>query len=351
MPDLNKIAIWAITPQGADLACRLAGQLSGAEIFVSARLESATESATEFISLADAVAKRFETYAGHLFIMSTGIVVRLIAAHIRNKMIDPAVVVMDEKGRFAISLLAGHIGGANRLTRQIARISGAEAVITTATDVNRLPAIDVLAQENDLFIENPRAIKKVNMAIVSGREILIHDPFQILAGWLADLNLKKWNPFVPKKKLPAAGIFVDDKVLDLPAQVLVLRPKSLSVGVGCNRGTSSEEMTTLFETILHTNNLSKQSVGGLASIDLKRDETGLLAFAKALKLPLLFFGKSELNQVETIQSPSAVVEKHIGVKSVCEAAAILAARKGELVVPKASTPNVTMAVARISFTS
>ena len=351
MPDLNKIAIWAITPQGADLACRIAAQLSGAELFVSARLESSEESVTEFTHLADAVAKRFESYAGHLFIMSTGIVVRLIAAYIRNKMVDPAVVVMDEKGRFAISLLAGHIGGANRLTRQIAQISGAEAVITTATDVNRLPAIDVLAQENDLYIENPPAIKNVNMAIVSGREIFIHDPFQILACGRADLDLKKWNPWAPKKELPAAGIFVDDKVIDLPARVLVLRPKSLAVGVGCNRGTSSAEITALFETILQTNNLSRQSVGCLASIDLKRDETGLLVFAKTFKLPLLFFGKSELNQVETIQSPSAVVEKHIGVKSVCEAAAILAAHKGKLVVPKALTPNVTMAVARISFTS
>ena len=351
MPDLNKIAIWAITPQGADLAYRIAAQLPGAELFVSARLESIEESATAFTNLADAVAKRFETYEGHLFIMSTGIVVRIIAAHIRNKMVDPAVVVMDEKGRFAISLLAGHIGGANRLTHQIAQISGAEAVITTATDVNRLPAIDVLAQENDLFIENPRAIKNVNMAIVSRQEIFIHDPFQILASTLADLNPTKWSPFVQKKEIAAAGIFVDDTVIDLPAQVLVLRPQSLAIGVGCNRGTSSEEITALFETILHTNNLSRQSVGCFASIDLKRDEIGLLAFAKAFKRPLLFFGKSDLNQVETIQSPSAVVEKHIGVKSVCEAAAILAARKGELIVPKASTPNVTMAVARISFTS
>jgi len=351
MSNLNKIAIWALTPQGADLACRLAGQLSGADLFVSARLESIEESVTEFTNLADAVAKRFETYDGHLFIMSTGIVVRLIAAYMRNKMVDPAVVVMDEKGRFAISLLAGHIGGANRLTRQIAQISGAQAVITTATDVNRLPAIDVLAQENDLFIENPNAIKKVNMAIVSRQEIFIHDPFQMLACGLAELNLKKWNPLVQEKKLPAAGIFVDDKVIDLPAQVLVLRPKSLALGVGCNRGTSSEEITAFFETILQTNHLSRQSVGCLATIDLKRDETGLLAFAEAFKLPLLFFGKSELNQVETIQSPSAVVEKHVGVKSVCEAAAILGARKGGLIVPKASTPNVTMAVARISFTS
>jgi len=351
MSNLNKIAIWALTPQGADLACRLAGQLSGADLFVSARLESIEESVTEFTNLADAVAKRFETYDGHLFIMSTGIVVRLIAAYMRNKMVDPAVVVMDEKGRFAISLLAGHIGGANRLTRQIAQISGAQAVITTATDVNRLPAIDVLAQENDLFIENPNAIKKVNMAIVSRQEIFIHDPFQMLACGLAELNLKKWNPLVQEKKLPAAGIFVDDKVIDLPAQVLVLRPKSLALGVGCNRGTSSEEITAFFETILQTNHLSRQSVGCLATIDLKRDETGLLEFAEAFKLPLLFFGKSELNQVETIQSPSAVVEKHVGVKSVCEAAAILGARKGGLIVPKASTPNVTMAVARISFTS
>jgi len=208
-----------------------------------------------------------------------------------------------------------------------------------------------LAQESDLFIENSQAMKNVNMAIVSGGEIFIHDPFNTLTDKLAGLNLRQWNPLRDRKELTAAGVFVDDKCIDLPAGVLILRPKSLTVGIGCNRGTSSDEMAALFENVMEANRLSPRSVACLASIDLKQDENGLLEFSESVKLPLCFYGKTELNQVKTIQSPSAVVQKHIGVKSVCEAAAILAARQGELIVPKTSTPNVTMAVARTPFTS
>lgn len=351
----NKIALWAITPQGAELAGRLAGHLPGAALFLSAKLKSAQVSATGFTNLAGTVRQMFAAYDGHIFIMSTGIVVRLIAEHIRHKTVDPAVVVMDERGRHAISLLAGHIGGGNRLAQQAARISGAEAVITTATDVNRLPAVDVLALEHDLQIENPDALKGLNMAIVSRREILLHDPFEILTPHLTGVNLVHWKPSAQSRSSPATqpatAVFIDDVSIDLCPQVLILRPKSLAVGVGCNRGTSFAEIAALLEKVIQTNNLSAKSVRCLATIDLKQDETGLRKVSEALKLPLLFFSRSELNQVKTIQTPSAVVEKHIGVKSVCEAAAILAARMGPLVIPKQSTPNATLAVARISFTS
>ena len=148
-----------------------------------------------------------------------------------------------------------------------------------------------------------------------------------------------------------AYVFIDDLRVDLPSVVLILRPASLIAGIGCNRNTDAAEILTHLEDVLAKNNLALSSLKGMASIDVKADENGLIRTAENLKLPLTFFSKQELNQVKNIKNPSKVVEKHVGVKSVCEAAAILAARDGTLIVPKQSTKNVTVAIARINFLS
>ena len=134
-------------------------------------------------------------------------------------------------------------------------------------------------------------------------------------------------------------------------EVLVLRPASLVAGIGCNRNTGTDEMRAFLEKVLETNNLVPASLKCIASIDVKSDESGLITLAENLDLPLIFYNRQELNQVKKIKNPSLVVEKHVGVKSVCEAAAILAARDGALIVPKQSTRNVTVAIARIDFSS
>ena len=148
-----------------------------------------------------------------------------------------------------------------------------------------------------------------------------------------------------------AGVFVDDKRVDLPDNILILRPPSLVAGIGCNRNTGFDEIKGFLMDVLARFDLSPKSLKSLASIDLKSDEPGLLALAKDLDLPVRFFTKRELNSVETIQNPSTMVEKHIGVKSVCEAAAILGSNQGSLILPKQLTRNVTVAVARIPFAS
>lgn len=140
-------------------------------------------------------------------------------------------------------------------------------------------------------------------------------------------------------------------MVDLPRQVLILRPRSLAVGIGCNRNTAADEMKALLMETLERFRLSPLSVFTLASVDIKQDEAGLVTLSESLGIPLVFFDRETLKQVSTIATPSAMVEKHIGVKSVCEAAAILAAKNGELVVPKQHTKNVTTAVARISSMS
>jgi cobalt-precorrin 5A hydrolase len=291
--------------------------------------------------------------------MSTGIVVRVIAPLIKHKTVDPAVVVVDDGGHYAISLISGHLGGANGLADRIADIIEAEPVITTATDTNQLPAIDMLAKENKLAIENPTAIKTVNMAILKGETIYVHDPFNFLKDRLpkveprifGGLNETLEKDLQSSEILSNPGVFIDDVLLELPTSTLILRPPSLTAGIGCNRNTDTDEIRYLLKKVMANARLSMSSLRCLASIDVKADEDGLISLSLERDLPLIFFKQHELNRVMNIENPSTVVEKHVGVKSVCEAAAILAARNGSLIVPKQKTKNVTVAIARIDFSS
>lgn len=352
----TEYAVWALTPQGAKLGRKIASQLPGGVLFVSERLgKTAIPGARRFAKLKEAVDAHFHAFAAHLFIMSTGIVVRLIAPYLRHKTKDPAVMVMDEKGMHVISLLSGHLGGANALTLKVAQLSSADPVITTATDIQGVPAIDLLAQKNGLKVENPEAIKYVSMVLLMGESISIHDPFGMLPDtFKIETNVSKDESVTNlknEKREASAGVFVDDVRRTLPEKILVLRPATLVAGVGCNRNTSVDEMRGLLDDVLKRFNLSPLSLKALASIDLKADESGLLQLAEQFNRPLKFFSREELNTVNTIQNPSAVVAKHVGVQSVCEAAAILGANRGRLVAPKQTTPNVTVAIARIPFTS
>jgi cobalt-precorrin 5A hydrolase len=354
-----KTAIWVITPNGTKLAEILSRNLSDSDVYISWKIATTPIGHISFQSLSETLSHKFDQYSNHIFIMSTGIVVRVIAPLIKNKLEDPAVVVVDDQANHVVSLLSGHLGGANTLTLKVADIIGADPVITTATDVNRVPAIDVLAKEQNLLIENPQAIKTVNMALLKGEKIFVHDPFGFLANSLP--HCKQWAYDGVKKPMNRSqresefegvpGIYVGDVAIDLPAEVLVLRPASLVAGIGCNRNTGTDEMRALLEKVLETNNLVPGSLKCIASIDVKSDESGLITLAENLNLPLIFYNRQELNQVKKIKNPSLVVEKHVGVKSVCEAAAILATQDGTLIVPKQSTKNVTVAIARINFLS
>ncbi len=343
----NGLAIWALTPKGANLAAKLAKGLQNVDLHFSSNLKKSAASALRFNKLSDALQNYFNKYHGHIFIMSAGIVVRMIAPLIKSKINDPAVVVVDEAGQHAVSLLSGHIGGANDLAKKVALLIGADPVITTATDVNDLPAIDIWAQEKGLFIENPEAIKKINMAFLTDQKINIYDPSgflhksETISNFLQDSDSKEeqFNKDTP-------GIYINHLKTDLYPNILVLRPKVLVAGIGCNRNTTMEEIILFLDDVLNRFSLASGSLAWIASIDLKKDESGLIALAKKLELPLKFFDKKELNSVKNIKTPSVMVEKHIGVTSVCEAAAILAAKQGKLIVPKQSTRNVTVAIAK-----
>lgn len=358
------VAIWAITPNGRTLGQKLCTHVKQGRMFVSAGMEkeihekkssaetdhtggsgdrSAISSETcdrpfVFNRLSEAVAEQFHAYDCHVFIFSTGIAVRILAPLVVSKLTDPAVVVLDDKGLHAISLISGHIGQANTYTRHIARLLSAVPVITTATDVNRLPAIDVLAKEQRLFIETPKAIKTINMAFLQNRAICLHDPLHLIKPWIP-------AHLIAHVSRQGPSVVCDWKKQKVSRETLVLRPGVLAVGIGCNRNTPFDVITDFFRATLETAGISVHAVAVLATTDVKQDEPGILALAAHLQIPVQFYDRPALASVKTIQTPSAMVEKHIGVKSVCEAAAILASNNGTLVLPKKKNQDVTLAVA------
>jgi precorrin-4 C11-methyltransferase len=341
------VAVWAVSAGGARLARRIAAGLPGGRVRLLERFARAGEAA--FDRLEPAVAEAFPRCRGHVFVMAAGIVVRAIAARIRDKSVDPAVVVVDERGRHAVSLLSGHLGGANELAAAVAAITGGAPVITTATDVQGKPAIDLIAKALGLAIENPAAIAPVNAALLAGRAIGLHDPLELLAG-----RLPRARPVDLARPWRGRGpcVAVDDREIAAPPRALVLRPPSLAAGIGCNRGTPAGEIRDRLHACLAEAGLSPASLARLASIALKADEAGLLELARESGLPIEFFERRALRRVEgDVPNPSARVAAHVGVKSVCEAAAILAARGGPLIVPKRVSRNVTIAIARIAWRS
>ena len=343
----NKIAIWVLTRNGFENALQLREAFKDVTLFVSESIGDVREGEgiRRFARLKEGIQNSFGDYSGHVFFMATGIVVRLISGLLDSKLTDPAVVVLDDKGINAISLVSGHVGEANKLTIEVANVLGANPVITTATDVNRLPSIDVFALENNLVIENPEAIKHVNMAILKDENISVYDPY----GYLNDDFQYGKLVYDEPKKLNGPSVYIDYIEMDLPEGVLILRPRLLSAGVGCNRGTDFEEIYGLFVKVFKENHLSLKSLRNLASIDLKNDEVGILKAGETFDLPIIFYNKDELVDIEGIKNPSLMVEKHTGVKSVCEATAIKAAKMGTLIVPKNKTKNVTLAVAKSSI--
>lgn len=358
---ITKTAVWAITIGGLEIGQTLLKSLPSASIlFISDTISRSTtnfDNTVVFDKLSAEFSKQFKNYDAHICIFSTGIAVRIAAPLIQSKISDPAVVVVDDQGFHAVSLLSGHLGGANELTVKVAQIIGASPVITTATDVNKLPSIDMVAKSQNLVIENPEMIKKVNMAFLQSEKIMLADPLNLVRPYINEKFLLDIDSVEQKRGEIKDRVMVvcSDTVLNrigsckvVSDKTLLLRPLSLIAGIGCNRGTSKAELIELLISSFKDHNLSVKSLAAVATTALKQDETGLLELADELGKPIKFYSSDELNSVETIENPSDMVEKHIGVKSVCEAAAILAAHNGHLIVPKIKKGNATIAVARIT---
>ena len=268
-----------------------------------------------------------------VFVGACGIAVRSIAPWVRDKRTDPAVLVADERGKFVISLLSGHIGGANALAERLALALGAVPVVTTATDVNGKFSVDAWAAERGLYIDGMAAAKAVSAAILEGLVPLCGD-FPIRGELPGGVTAGDSGP---------VGICVSWKKRRPFEKTVLLVPPVVHVGIGCKKGTGPEKIAALVDRVLEENGVHPRAVKLAASIDLKRDEPGLLDFCKDRGWPLAFYPAEELRAVEGDFTPSDFVRSVTGVDNVCERAAMIGAEK--LLVRKTARDGVTVALA------
>lgn len=279
------------------------------------------------------------------FIGAAGIAVRMIAPHVKDKFTDSPVLVMDEKGSYVIPLLSGHVGGAVEIAKEIAEKINAQAVLTTATDVEQKFAVDVFAKSNGLVLTDRKKAKEISAVVLDGNKIGLYSVFPVEGNFPEELKLCETEEFL--RNYPY-GIRIagrsgerreEETILDLP-------PKNLVLGIGCRKGISEEEIQSAVNEAKKILGFTEKEVIEIDSIDLKKEEEGLLSYAAKWKLPFYTFSAEELGKVKCVSSHSEFVRKVTGVDNVCERAAILAAGEdGRLLMPKQCMNRVTIAVA------
>lgn len=323
-------AYLAFTSKGLALARKLAATQPGA----------VARCGENGVTLANWTAAQFAQSDALVFVGAVGIAVRAIAPHCRSKATDPAVVVLDECGRFAIPLLSGHLGGANDLARRLAKACGAVPVITTATDANGVFAVDEWAKHQHCLVAEPARIKKVSGALLAGRTV------RFASDW-------------PIQGTPPAGVepagdaaqasFALTITPTMTSNALHIIPCIAVLGIGCKRGTPADKLADAFAAFCAETKLAPQSIAAAASIDLKKDELGLAEFGQKQGWPVTFYTADELRAVPGQFAHSDFVQSITGVDNVCERAAVLVAG-GPVWAHKWARDGVTFAVALRPFT-
>ena len=335
----GRTAVFALTRQASLKAAEIASGLSDAVLFVPekfadavARLHTRSFAAGKFGETLDS---NWRNYDAFVLIMAAGIAVRHIGKLCEDKKRDPAVVVCDEKGNYAVSLLSGHIGGGNALAHDIARITGGQAVITTASDVQKLPAFDVFAEEHHCVIETPETLTGIAAAVVNGEPVEVE-----MSARLFDANFAGYPAVTLVKERTDGLILVRSGGLELR-----LRQPRFVLGIGCRKGITADRIGEVVDAILEKTGFFPEDLCAVASAEVKREEAGLLEFARKMNLPLQFFPAEKLNAVE-VPNPSEAAERNLGIRSVSEASALLAAgENARLYVEKQRCGDVTAAIA------
>ena len=279
-----------------------------------------------------------------IFIGACGIAVRSIAPFVKSKKVDPAIVVVDEQGKFAISLLSGHIGGANELAQEVAEIVHGQPVVTTATDLNNKFAVDVFAKKNGCFISDMNLAKEVSAALLAGKEVGFASDFPWLGEIPEELKLLEEG-----QEKPELGIYVTNGYLEHPfVHTLYLIPRVITTGVGCKKETPKEIVEKVIRRACDEQLIPSVAMEQVASIDLKKDEEGILEYCEERNLPFVTYSKEELEEVEGTYAASSFVKEVTGVDNVCERAALLGSSKegkGRLILRKFAQDGVTVALA------
>jgi cobalt-precorrin 5A hydrolase len=322
------VTIFAFTAAGRMLKDTLAGLLENRGRRILAEPPE--------VSLAERAGEAFRSSDALVFIGAAGIAVRAIAPFLRSKAEDPAVVVIDEKGRWAVSLLSGHLGGANALAEEIAELLGAQPVITTATDINGVFAVDLWAKANGLVIGGMEEARDISMRLLEGEEVLL----------LSDFPIAGKNPRgirVIGAGAEEAGIRVS--IYRDGGNSLRLIPRCVYLGVGCRSGVSREAVHHAITEALSRKAIDIRGVAALATIDIKKEEPALTEICRQKEWPLLCYTAEELKAAGNGFTSSAFVFSAVGVDNVCERAAFLASQSGDTLVRKFAAGGVTVAAA------
>lgn len=328
-----RAAVFSVTGRGAELSNRIAAVLSPQwKVTRFCFHRYADEGASEFTSLSDTVAEVFPAYDALVFVCACGIAVRAIAPNIHSKQSDPAVVVLDDYGKYAVSLLSGHIGGANRLAEMIAGGLGAHPVITTATDTGGKFSPDCFAAANGLYFEDFRAAKELAAAVLRGEIIGLHSEFECA-------NIP---PQVVCADRGNYGICIAREMTgEMFSSTLNMAPKNIVLGVGCRKGAEYAALTALLERNLTKTQLRR--ICAAATIDRKSAEPCILRLCDELKIPLITYTPEQLAAVPGSFAKSEFVERTVGVDNVCERSA--AAGGNKLILRKTAADGVTVAAA------
>lgn len=298
----KRVAILAFSGQGIQTAEQIAVavEASGAEVEKHVPVRLASEGWESLSNLTEEVEKLLLHVDAFVFVGAVGIAVRAIAPFVRNKLRDPAVLAVDERGSFVIPLLGGHVGGANELARRLAEALSAVPVITTATDINDVFSVDTFARQQHLAIVEKDEIKHLSGALLEGKPI----------GALT----------------PECGFVIAGKPVGQPfSHTLHLVPQDLVLGVGCRKGMSGEALYRFVTDVFDTQGWSLYRIRAVASIDVKREETGLIELAERLGVPFLVYSADQLAAQQGDFHSSGFVRRTVGVDNVCERSALCAA--------------------------
>lgn len=349
-----RLSIISFTENGGRLSEKIAGQLGGMdkmEVRLYTKCRAYSGAAHTGRRLTEPVDTSVSVWAGErmrersalLFVGACGIAVRAIAPHLTDKLRDVPVLVMDEKARYVIPVLSGHVGGANELAALLAEVTGAEQVITTATDLNGRFAVDLFAKKNGLAIVNREGIAKVSAKVLAGEEIVIFiERGHREAGEVLPAGVRVTEDLA----VEAADVVVASAGA-APAGTLLLRPREYVIGMGCKKGKPEREIEALIAEKLEELGISTEQISALASISQKEDEAGLVSWCRKENIPFLTYTAGELREVEGAFESSRFVEAQMGVDNVCERAAIKACGgAGQLISGKYAKDGMTIAVAR-----
>ncbi|MDE0831849.1 MAG: cobalamin biosynthesis protein [Nitrosopumilus sp.] len=347
---MENVAVLAITKNGVNIGGKLKELFPNWNIFAPSKLSNENNSITWYSEpTSDKIIELFKNSNALICLFSLGAVIRLIAPHLKDKKTDPAVIVIDDKMTFVISVLSGHIGGANELTQEISEKLNALPVITTAADVNKTIVVDLVGRQFGWKIDDETTVTKISAHMVNSEPI----------GVFQQTGNTKWYKELPKnvtiydnleelkKSNSKAHLIISDAIIDneLAQESVIYRPQSLVIGIGLHWDTTKDTIREGIEDCLEKFNLSSKCIAKLVSIKKPEDVQGLIDLGKEMKIPVEYVDREELAEIIT-PNPSSTVKAFEGTASVSEAAAIKVS-KGKLIVEKQKfPPNLTIAIAR-----